>query len=174
MLEGLGRNAEVALCGILTAIQRKRNREGKLWASMQIEDREGSVEAMAFSNQYERLLGVLVEDRAVLVRGLVLPEENAPPKISIQDIVPLEIARVRLPALISIRVPMNGSSADRAGALHDLFARKPGDTEVRLRLEKSRDFSVILDLAAKVRPDKEFCDELARICGPEAMEVLGE
>jgi DNA polymerase-3 subunit alpha len=173
-LEGLSRNTEVALCGILTGIQRKRNKEGKLWSALVIEDREGAVEAMVFSTQYERLLPVLVEDKAVLIRGLVLPEENAQPKISVQDIVPLEIARLNLPSLISIRVPVNGSgdASGRASALQDLFARKPGETEVRLRLEKTRDFSVILDLSAKVRPDKEFRAELARICGPEAMEIL--
>ncbi len=108
---------------------------------------------MVFSTQYERLLPALAEDKAVLVRGLVLPEENAPPKISVQDIVPLEIARVSLPSLISIRVPVNGAGGpDRAASLRNLFDRKPGETEVRLRLEKSRDFSVILDVAAKVRP----------------------
>jgi DNA polymerase-3 subunit alpha len=173
-LEGLPKNTEVALCGILTGIQRKRNKEGKLWSAVVIEDREGAVEAMVFSTQYERLLPVLVEDKAVLIRGLVLPEENAPPKISVQEIVPLEIARLNLPSLISIRVPVNGSAdpTGRASALHDLFVRKPGETEVRLRLEKSRDFSVILDLSAKVRPDKEFRAELARICGPEALEIL--
>jgi DNA polymerase III subunit alpha len=63
--------------------------------------------------------------------------------------------------------------SDRAGSLRALFDQKPGETEVRLRLEKSRDFSVILDIAVKVRPDKEFCAEVARICGAEAMEVLG-
>jgi DNA polymerase-3 subunit alpha len=172
-LEELPRNTEVALCGILTGISRRRNREGKLWASLQIEDREGTVEAMVFSTQYDRLLPALVEDKAVLVRGLVLPEENAPPKISVQDIVPLENARVNLPSLISIRVPVNGKpDGDCAAALRDLFARKPGSTEVRLRLEKWRDFSVILDVTAKVRPDKEFQAELARICGPEALEIL--
>jgi DNA polymerase-3 subunit alpha len=172
-LEGVPKNTEVALCGILTGIQRKRNKEGKLWAALQIEDREGSLEAMVFSTQYDRLLPVLNEDQAVLVRGLVLPEENAPPKISVQDIVLLENARLRLPSLISIRIPVNGAGdADRAAALSQLFARKPGATEVRLRLEKRRDFSVILDVPAKVRPDKEFCAELARICGPEALEVL--
>ena len=109
----------------------------------------------------------------MLVRGLVLPEENAPPKISIQEIVPLEVARINLPSLISIRVPVNGvDGSERATALRNLFAQKPGDTEVRLRLEKSRDFSVILDVTAKVRPDKEFCAEIARICGSEAMEIL--
>jgi DNA polymerase-3 subunit alpha len=172
-LEELARNTDVALCGILTGIQRKRNKEGKLWAAMQIEDRAGSVEAMVFSTQYDRLLTALNEDKAVLVRGLVLPEENAPPKISVQDIVPLENARVNLPSLISIRVPVNGrGEADRASALHELFERKPGPTEVRLRLEKSRDFSVILDVPVKVRPDKEFVSELARICGPESLEIL--
>ena len=172
-LEGLAKNTEVALCGILTGIQRKRNKEGKLWAALQVEDLESSIEAMVFSTQYERLLNSLQEDKAVLVRGLVLPEENAPPKVSIQDIVPLEIASVHLPSLISIRVPLNGAPATgRAAALHELFDRKPGATEVRLRLEKSRDFSIILDVSAKVRPDKEFCAELALICGKEALEVL--
>jgi len=172
-LEGLSKNTEVALCGILTGIQRKRSKEGKPWAAMQIEDLEGSIEGMLFSTQYERLLPSLIEDKAVLVRGLVLPEENAPPKISIQEIVPLEVARINLPSLISIRVPVNGvDGSERATALRNLFAQKPGDTEVRLRLEKSRDFSVILDVTAKVRPDKEFCAEIARICGSEAMEIL--
>jgi DNA polymerase III subunit alpha len=176
-LESLTKNTEVALCGILTGVQRRRSKEGKQWASMQIEDLEGAVEAMVFSTQYERLLASLVEDQAVLVRGLVLPEENGPPKISVQDVVPLEVARVNLPSVISIRVPVNGtgssnSQADRAAELRRLFDGKPGNTEVRLRLEKSRDFSVILDVTAKVRPDKEFCAEVARICGSEAMEVL--
>jgi DNA polymerase-3 subunit alpha len=172
-LENLPRNTEVALCGILAAIQRRRTKEGKPWAAMQIEDLEGSVEAMVFSTQYERLNGALAEDQAVLVRGLVLPEENAPPKISVQEIVPLEVARLNLPSLISIRIPMNGAGdSDRATALNALFHSKPGETEVRLRLEKARDFSVILDITVKVRPDKEFCAEVARICGSEAMEIL--
>jgi len=181
-LEGLAKNTEVVLCGIITAVQRKRTKEGKPWAAMQIEDLEGSVEAMVFSTQYERLSPSLDQDKAVMVRGLVLPEENAPPKISVQDIVLLENARINLPSLISIRVPVtpahsaNGNSSngtsDRASALQTLFANKPGETEVRLRLEKSKDFSVILDVTVKVRPDKEFCAEVARICGSEALEVL--
>ncbi|MEQ1946602.1 MAG: DNA polymerase III subunit alpha [Bryobacteraceae bacterium] len=172
-LEGLNKGTEVALCGILNSVARRRTKEGKPWASMQIEDLEGSVEAMVFSTQFERLNASLVEDKAVLVRGLVLPEENAPPKISVQDVVPLENARVNLPSLIAIKIPMNGTSeSDRAEELQKLFTSKPGETEVRLRLEKPRDFSVILDIAAKVRPDKEFKAEVARICGSEAMEIL--
>jgi DNA polymerase-3 subunit alpha len=177
-LEGLEKGVEVALCGVITGVQRKRNREGKPWASMVLEDRNGAVEALLFTTNFERLSSMLAEDQAVLVRGLVLPEENAPPKISVQDIVPLEVARVPLPSLISIRVWLrkNGDAAngnaDRVAALNDLFHRKAGDTQVRLRLESPRDFTVILDVPTKVRPDREFRAEIEKLCGAEAIEVL--
>jgi DNA polymerase-3 subunit alpha len=171
-LEGLAKGVEVALCGVITTIQRKRNREQKPWASMQLEDRNGAIEALLFTTNYERLAPMLVEDQAVLVRGLVLPEENAPPKISVQEIVPLDVARVPLPSLISIRVWLG--RREPASELGRLFQSKPGDTEVRFRLELARDFSVILDVPAKVRPDKEFRAELERICGPDALEVLAQ
>jgi DNA polymerase-3 subunit alpha len=172
-LEGLTKGTEVALCGVLTGITRKRNKEGKPWAAMTIEDRIGSLEAMVFATSYERLAAQVAEDQAVLVRGLVLPEDNAPPKISVQDIIALDNARVDLPPLISIRVWLgrNGGS-DKAEALQDLFRRKPGDTQVRLRLEAPRDFLVLLDVPTKVRPDREFRKTIEEICGPEALERL--
>jgi DNA polymerase III subunit alpha len=172
-LEGLEKGAEVALCGILTGIQRRRNREGKPWASMVVEDRMGSVDAMVFTTSYEALNPALVEDQAVLVRGSALPEEGNPTKVSIKEIVPLDVARVALPTLIGIKVFVGRNGIDRAAELQSLFRRKPGDTQVRLRLEAARDFSVILDVPAKVRPDREFKGEVARICGADMIEVLG-
>jgi DNA polymerase-3 subunit alpha len=128
---------------------------------------------MVFAASYERLAAEVVEDRAVMIRGLILPEENAPPKVSIQEIVSLDNARVNLPAVIAIRVWLgrNGKS-DKAQALEDLFRRKPGDTQVRLRLELPREFSVLLDVAAKVKPDREFRAVVEEICGPEAIEKV--
>ncbi len=172
-IQDLGKGVEVKMCGILTNIQRRRNREGKPWASMVLEDLAGSTEAMVFTTQYDKNLTLLNEDKAVLVKAMVLPEENAPPKISIQDIIPLENARIDLPTLIAIRVPLGANGhGQKAEELNVLFQRKQGATEVRLRLEQPRDFSVILDVPVKVRPDKEFRAEVARICGPEALEVL--
>jgi DNA polymerase-3 subunit alpha len=172
-LEGLGKGAEVTVCGVLAGITRKRNREGKPWVALTLEDRSGSFEAMVFAASYERLAAEVTEDRAVLVRGLVLPEENAPPKLSIQEIVGLDNARVDLPAVIAIRVWLGrNGKADKARALEELFRRKPGDTQVRLRLELPREFSVLLDVPAKVKPDKEFRRAVQEICGPEAIEKV--
>jgi hypothetical protein len=101
-----------------------------------------------------------------------MPEEDGTVKISAQDIIALDKLRLNFPSIISIRVKLNQNGNGKAEELHQLFVRKPGATEVRFRLEKSRDFAVLLDVGAKVRPDKEFQAEVARICGPEAYEVL--
>ncbi len=172
-LENLEKGAEVALCGMITGVQKRRNREQKPWASLVIEDRAGSIDAMVFTTQYERLAAMLVEDQAVLIRGSALPEEGNPTKVSVQEIVPLDVARVALPSLISVKVFVGRNGIDRADELRRLFDRKPGETQVRLRLEAARDFSVILDVPTKVRPDREFRAELVRICGSDTMEVLG-
>ncbi len=170
-LEGLTKNTEVTLCGVLTGITRKRNREGKPWCAMTLEDRSGAVEALLFATNYERLASQVLEDQAVMVRGLVLPEEGTASKISVQDIVALDNVRVDMPSVISIRVWLGRNGvADKAAALSELFTRKPGDTQVRLRLESPRDFSVLLDVTAKVRPDREFKTKVEEICGPECME----
>ncbi len=172
-LEGLEKHTAVALCVMLTGIQRKTNKEGKYWAALKIDDGRGALDAMCFTTRYDELAPLLKEDAAVFLRGSVLPEEGAPPRISIQDLVPLEDARVDMPSLISIRVVLRDeASLNKAEQLNRLFERKQGRTEVRLRIEKPRDFSVIMDVVTRVRPDKEFRAELERICGPESMEIL--
>jgi DNA polymerase-3 subunit alpha len=172
-LEGLEKGTELALCGMLTGIQRRRNREGKPWASMVIEDRMGSIEGMVFTTAYEGLNAMIVEDQAVLIRGMALPEEGNPTKVSIKELVPLDLVRVPLPSLIGIKVVMGRNGADRAAELQELFKRKPGDTQVRLKLEARGDFAVTLDVPVKVRPDKEFRGEIVRICGKDMLEVMG-
>jgi len=172
-LEGLEKGAEVALCGMITGVQKRRNRESKPWASLVIEDRAGSIDAMVFTTQYEALQNLLLEDQAVLIRGMALPEEGNPTKVSVKEIVPLDVARIPLPTLIGIKVFVGRNGIDRATELRRLFERKPGETQVRLRLEAARDFSVVLDVPSKVRPDREFRAELTRICGPDVMEILG-
>ena len=88
-----------------------------------------------------------------------------------QSIVSLDNARVDFDSVIAIRVWLGRNGGhDRAKELSELFQRKPGTTQVRLRLEAVRDFSVLLDVNSKVRPDKEFRAAVEEICGGDAIE----
>jgi DNA polymerase III subunit alpha len=174
-LEGLARGADIAICGVITGVQRRRNQKGELWSSFQLEDWFGAAECMCFAKVFGEIGSQIHEDQAVLIRGQALPEEGVPAKVSVKEITPLANVRVSLPRLISIKVALGKvNGVDRAEELTKLFALKPGEAEVRLRLEKSRDFAVTLDLDTRVRADKQFFAEVERICGPQAIEVLAD
>ena len=85
------------------------------------------------------------------------------PRVRIKELIPLVNTRVALTTLIAIRVRLQENGHDPVAELHELFERKPDDAQVRLRLEAPRDFSAILDLAQKVRPDREFRKMVERI-----------
>ena len=170
-------SAAVAMCGVLSGIQRKRNREGRPWAAATLEDLKGSTELLIFANQYESLGADLVPDAAVLVRGQVRVDDAAPPKVSVQEIVLLDNARVKLPLQISVTVKLrNGAGAgeDVAKKLRELFERKPGDTDVRLRLLRKKEFLVSYDLADRVRADREFRAAAEQICGRGSVEITAQ
>ena len=144
---------------------------------MQLEDWTGATEALVFASRFEQLQSQIVEDTAVLMRGKAMPEEDGAVKLNVHDIIALGNVRVDFPSLIGIRVRLgaNGSAEqgiERAEALKTLIERKPGATQVMLRLEAPRDFQIQLGVETKVRPDREFKQEIERLCGPESIEVI--
>ena len=67
----------VTIAGLITGVQRKVSRQGASWAIVTIEDLEGAVDALFFSNSYNQYAMGLVEDRVVKIRGRVdWREEN--------------------------------------------------------------------------------------------------
>jgi len=172
-LEGIENATPIALCGVLGSIARKRNREGRPWAAAILEDLKGSVDLLIFANQFESLGPMLVEDQAVMIRGDMRVDESGPLKISVNEIVPLDVVRVPLPHRVSITIQLdNGGTEQTLDQLRDLFSSKPGEADVRLRLLKKKDFLMFYDLADHVRADRDFQDRVKQICGAGSLEVM--
>jgi DNA polymerase-3 subunit alpha len=176
-LSELPRNYEVKLCAILTNIQRRRSKEGKAYVTLGVEDHKGVLEGMIFNGRdnehlIDDLSPCLIDDNACLIVATVMPDEGAAPRLRVKELVPLANTRVPLASLIAIRVRLQTNGHDPAEALHELFERKPGNAQVRLKLESPRDFSAILDVVQRVRPDREFRKAVEQICGADTFEVL--
>ena len=173
-LIGVERGVEVKVCGLITGIQRKRNQKQELWGALQLEDLHGTVDCMVFASKFESLSKYLEEDKAVMITAKVLVDEGSAPRLSIQDLVALDNARIKLPAMVNLRIRLTDDEDQRALALEELVKRKPGPASVRIILEKSRDFSLTLDLTSKVRADKEFQGELSKLFGSTSYEATGD
>ncbi len=85
---------------------------------------------------------------------------------------PLDVARARPPKQVAIPLRLDNGADKAAERLQELFTRKPGETDVRLRLLRSKDFLAFYDLGAHVRADREFQAEVERICGAGSLEVV--
>ena len=173
-LADLTNNSEVALCGILHGIQRRKNREGRPWASAILEDRQGSVDLLIFANQFQQVASQLVADRPVFVEGSVRAEDDARRKVSVAHVTALENARPLKVGQVSITVTLNGGREDVAtvaGRLSELFRKHPGETDVRFRLERPRDYLVIYDVDSRVNAGREFRERVEELCGQGSVEI---
>ena len=72
----------------------------------------GSLEMLVFPEAYRKLQDKVKLEVPVLIRGGVRIEEGANPKLTVNEIQPLEEAKVPLPRSLRIRIPLETSNAD--------------------------------------------------------------
>jgi DNA polymerase III subunit alpha len=131
------------------------------------------VELLVFANQYEDLAPMLRTGRCSCA-AKVRADEASAPKVSVEEIVALDNAAVKVPAAIAITVRLGNGFGDPATAarkLRELFESKPGDTDVRLRLLRRKEYLVSYDLADRVRADRSFRRAAEAIFGEGSLEV---
>ena len=167
-------NGEIAVCGVLHSIQRRKNREGRAWASAILEDRHGSTELLVFAGKFEELQGHLAVDRPMVVRGTLRVEEEAGAKVVVSEMTPLDSARIRPPRHVSLVVVLNGGRkpGDLAGRLSELIKASPGRTTLRLLLRRPSDFELTYELQdARVRPSRRFREMARDLFGEDSVRV---
>ena len=174
-LDKLDNGRSVSICGMLHSVQRRRNREGRAWASAVLEDRDGSVELLVFANQFEQVEERLVQDQPVLVTGAVRAEDEAGRRISVEDVTLLKDARVVQPDQASLTLILNGDSeiSSVASRLSELVEGYPGRTNLSIRLERPRQYLVVFDIDARVNLNRKFRQQVAGLCGKDALELRG-
>jgi DNA polymerase-3 subunit alpha len=59
----------VTICGMITGIQRKQTKDGKIWAILTVEDLEAAIEVMVFNKAYSPVAMSLGTDVVVRIRG---------------------------------------------------------------------------------------------------------
>jgi DNA polymerase-3 subunit alpha len=163
---------EVALGGILASVRVATSKRGERYASAVLEDLKGAVDLLLFPETYKRLGEMLQQDAIVFVRGTLRIEENAPPKIAVSEMMPLDAAEPALASAVVIRVRLGRGNGSVAHQLLDLFGEKPGEAPVRLELEREGDFQAQLEPELRVRPDAEFAARVRAICGRDSVLLI--
>jgi len=138
-----------------------------------LEDMLGTVEMVVFPDAYRKLGDKVKLEVPVLVRGGLRVEEGSNPKLMVNDIQPLEEAKVPLPRSLRIRIPVENANEAIVDDLHQLFAQRKGDAKVLFDVERKDDFMVVMEAEGyNVLPDRNFIARVEELCGRGAVRII--
>jgi len=164
---------EVLVGGILKAVRVSKSKKGDLYAQGRLEDMNGSVDILCFSESFKRLTEKLKLDVPVLVKGSVRVEEGSNAKLMISDITPLEEAEPKLARSLRIKIPLETASTGTVDALHSLCAERRGEAKVLFDLERKGDFTVVMEVEGyNVLPDRTFINRVEELCGRGSVRII--
>lgn len=160
----------ITIGGLITQIQRKVSKQGTPWAIVTVEDLDGAVDVLFFSNAYAAHGINLVEDRIVAIRGRVDKREEQP-RISAQDLTLPDLKQVPTgPFVISMQ--MSRCTPPVIDRMNEILRSHPGGREVHLRLVDGDKNTVLkLDENLKVTSSPSLSADLKTVLGPDCLVV---
>jgi DNA polymerase-3 subunit alpha len=173
MRTSTGKDENITTAGIITSIRVLKSKRGDFYAQGTLEDMSGSLEMLVFPEAYRKLQDKVRLEVPVLIRGGVRIEEGANPKLTVNEIQPLEDAKVLLPRSLRIRIPLESSNEATIDALHNLFSERKGEAKVLFDVERQGDFMVVMEAEGyNVEPDRNFIACVEELCGRGAVRVI--
>jgi DNA polymerase III subunit alpha len=167
---------ELQVVGMLhgTASPRKSKRDGKVYAQGFLEDATGKIEVICFARDYERLAEQLKTEAAVLLRGILMGDEDSAPKISISSVQALEEVKVKLPTGVRIRLSLDRATEELLSAVKSAADAAPGPGKVMIHLQKKGEYEVILEPEQmSVAADRCWVERVEELTGKGTVQPVG-
>ncbi|MGA4668511.1 DNA polymerase III subunit alpha [Propionibacteriaceae bacterium Y1923] len=167
--DGPPEGAVVTICGMVTQLTRKQTKTGQIWAILNVEDLDGSVEVMVFSRTYEQVAMQLATDVVVKVSGRVRRDD---------DSVTIQASDVSLPEItteggggpVTIQLPVSRCTPPVVEQLKGVLRQHPGVQEVRVTLlSNDRETTFRLHEELRVSPSQPLMADLKALLGPSCL-----
>jgi len=159
----------VKLCGLITGVQRRSTRSGDPWASIILEDLEGSAQVMVFPQAYNLSAPTLVQDNIVVVRARVKSNDEGIDLHAQEITVPaIDSSRADAPLVVSIPAPR--CTPDVVASFKQILSTHPGTAEVHLRLV-SKTGAKVMRVGANLRVSHSaaLVSDLKELLGPNCV-----
>ena len=157
----------VTIGGLITSVTRKVTRQGASWAVVTIEDLEGSIETLFFSNTYNQYALTLTEDRIVLIRGRVDKREDQV-RFTALEMKNADVSAAPTGPLV-ITLPINQCTPPVVDRMKEILRSHPGKREVHLHLDENGMLTV-MKLDTLITSSPSLSADLKSILGPNCLQ----
>jgi DNA polymerase-3 subunit alpha len=163
---------EVILGVVVTSIKEKTGKKGGRLAILTVEDLAGSVEALVYTEVYERVAPLLRQPSLPLwLKGHVVQEEKGP-KLVAQEIAPLETTLPRLLERVDLRLQAATLTREQLLKLKEILRQHAGPVPAFLHFLHSREDSTLaLPQELALTPSPELMTQVNRLFGYPALTL---
>jgi DNA polymerase-3 subunit alpha len=163
---------DVTLGVVVTSLKEKVSKRGGRLAILTVEDLAGSVEALVFTEVYERVAELLAQPSLPLwFKGHVVQEEKGP-KLVAQEIAPLESMLERLPERLDLRLQAVTVTQEQLLNLKEILSRHAGPVPAFLHfLQPQKDTTLALPKELGLTPSPDLASEVNRLFGYPALSL---
>jgi DNA polymerase-3 subunit alpha len=156
----------VRIGGVINSIRLRNSKRGERYATFMLEDKEGTVEIIAWPDTYRRHEGTITAGEAVVIAGgLDLSPERC--QIIADEITPLTAARADAIRQVHVNVPLGRVGRDGLERLRETLAAFPGACEAFLHLIRPDGGETILAVPTSIRvaASDEVVEAVERVVG---------
>ncbi|MCP5151231.1 MAG: DNA polymerase III subunit alpha [Chromatiales bacterium] len=172
-LRPTGRDQTAVAAGLVVGLRSMNSRKGRM-AVATLDDRTARVEAVLYSDVYQRSRDLLVKDRLLVVEGEVREDEvTGGCSMVVSRVLDIETARERHAKRLAVRLDDSAMGNGMIDALAQaLESFRPGATPICIDYRR-RDAAVRLPLGDdwRVRPTEELLGRLRELAGADHVQV---
>ena len=155
----------VSLAGLITSVQpRVSKKNGKLWATIMLEDLTGSAEINFFPATYQTVSTMLTPDTVAIVKVRV-QDRDGTIQLSAQEMT-LPSGDLLPDSPVELQLPERMCTAEQMASLASVLANYPGSAPVRMHIHRPHATSVVqVDKRFYVQPGAGLFSDLRVLLG---------
>lgn len=164
--------SEVVVCGLFSIIKELTTKRGDRMGFLTLEDREGTIEVVAFAEPFAEARELLGGDEPLVLWGKVQHDEKST-KIIANHIMSIEEARLQSVEAVHIRLDALKVDRDGFSRLRHLLMSHPGECRTVLHLDVQDEGEAVLNLnKLPVNPTHTFFEDMYQYFGPDCAEPV--
>ena len=166
-----GYRGDTKVCGLITAVNRKVNKAGNIWAIVTVEDLTSSIEVTVFPRVYDEVAAHLAPDTIVSVEGVAESGEDRG-RMRAQRLYAPHVSAEGNAGPLMLSLPAVRCTPGVVNRLKEILAQYPGAAEVHLQLrtgDKVKTFR--LGDGFRVEMTSPLYADLKAVLGPACVGV---
>jgi len=165
----LGKGGPTVIGGLITSLRRRRSKNGgEWWAIFHLEDTTGQVECLAFPKVFKEIGERIVEEAAVVVKGIVDAGETRL-AVKVEDVKSIDQAELRPASALTIEISSEAEDRDAAivARLEEVMAGHRGPVPVFFDIRRRGAFRALLEADRRygVQSGRETISALEAVAG---------